>query len=148
VPATRARFQEKADGSHADLVILDLEDSVAPSAKEAGRAGVVAALRAHGYEGKVRSVRVNPLDTPWCLDDVLHVLQGAGDRVDTIVLPKAEDAASIHFLHHLLGQLEARLGLERRIGLDVQIESARGLERVGEIAGSPSATPSTCPTSR
>jgi citrate lyase subunit beta / citryl-CoA lyase len=134
VPATRPRFQEKADGSAADLVILDLEDSVAPSAKESGREGVVAALRTHPYRGKVRSVRVNPLDTPWCLDDILHVVQGAGDRIDTIFLPKAEDAAGIHFVHHLLGQLEVRLHLERRIGLDVQIESARGLERVSEIA--------------
>lgn len=134
VPATRPRFQEKADGSAADLVILDLEDSVAPSAKESGREGVVAALHEYPYRGKVRSVRVNPLDTPWCLDDILHVVQGAGERIDTIFLPKAEDAAGIHFVHHLLGQLEGRLRLERRIGLDVQIESARGLERVSEIA--------------
>jgi citrate lyase subunit beta/citryl-CoA lyase len=133
VPATRPRFQEKADGSSADMVILDLEDSVAPSAKEAGRAGVVDALRAHPYRGKVRSVRINPIDSPWCLDDVRQVVGEVGPLIASLVVPKVEDVATVHFLHHLLAQLERKLGMERRIGLDLQIESAAGLERVSEI---------------
>jgi citrate lyase subunit beta/citryl-CoA lyase len=116
------------------MVILDLEDSVAPGAKAQGRDGVVDALRGHRYEGKVRAVRVNPLDTPWCLDDVRHVVEAVGDRVDSLVVPKVEDVASVHFLHHLLGQLERKLALPHRIGLDVQIESPRGVELVSDIA--------------
>jgi citrate lyase subunit beta / citryl-CoA lyase len=134
VPATRPRFQEKADGSAADMIILDLEDSVAPSAKEAGRKGVIEALRAHPYDGKVRSVRVNPLDSPWCLDDIREIVEEAGPLMDTLVVPKVEDVATVHFLHHLLAQLERKLGMDRAIGLDLQIESAVGLERVSEIA--------------
>ena len=134
VPATRPRFHDRAELSAADMVILDLEDSVAPGAKVAGRDGVIGALRAHRYERKVRAVRVNPLDTPWCLDDVCHVVEEVGDRVDSVVVPKVEDAASVHFLHHLLGQLERKLALPRRIGLDLQIESPRGVERVSDIA--------------
>jgi citrate lyase subunit beta / citryl-CoA lyase len=134
VPATRPRFHEKADGSAADMIILDLEDSVAPNAKEAGRQGAVQALRSHPYQGKLRTIRVNPLDTPWCLDDVRHVVEEAGALLDALVLPKVEDQEAVHFFHHLLGQIERKLGLERRIGLDVQIESAAGLERVSEIA--------------
>jgi citrate lyase subunit beta / citryl-CoA lyase len=134
VPATRPRFQEKADGSSADMIILDLEDSVAPSAKRAGRAGAVDALRSHPYRDKVRSVRVNPIDTPWCFDDIHQVVEGAGSLLDVVVVPKVEDVATVHFLHHLLTQLERTQGLERRIGLDLQIESATGLERVSDIA--------------
>lgn len=135
VPATRPRFHEKADGSAADMIILDLEDSVAPNAKEAGRQGAIQALRAHPYQGKLRAVRVNPIDSPWCLDDVCSVVEEAGSLLESLVLPKVEDLSTVHFFHHLLSQLERKIGLQRRIGLDVQIESAVGLERVSEIAG-------------
>ena len=130
VPASRPRFHEKADGSAADMVVLDLEDSIAPSAKEAAREAVVGALRRYDYRAKVRAVRVNAVDSPWCLDDVRHVVYGAGDRLDCIVVPKVEDVDHVHFMHHLLDQLEA----ERRIGLDLQIETARGLENSARIA--------------
>ena len=135
VPASRPRFLEKADGSAADVVVLDLEDSVAPSAKEQARDAAVGALRTYAYRGKVRAVRVNALDTRWCLDDVRHVVEGARDRVDLVVLPKVEDVDHVHFADHLLAQLERKLGLERPIGLDLQIETARGLEHAARIAG-------------
>jgi citrate lyase subunit beta/citryl-CoA lyase len=116
------------------MVLFDLEDSVAPSAKESAREQVVQALRAYRYEGKVRGFRVNGLETRWCADDVRHLVEGAGDRVDTVVVPKVEEADHVSFFHHLLGQLERKLGLERRIGLELQIESARGLENAARIA--------------
>jgi citrate lyase subunit beta/citryl-CoA lyase len=116
------------------MLIFDLEDSVAPSAKEEARAQVVQALRGHRYQGKVRGVRVNGVDTRWCADDVRHVVEEAGDRIDCLVLPKVEDVDAVHFAHHLLNQLEWKLGIERRLDLQLQIETARGLENAGRIA--------------
>jgi citrate lyase subunit beta/citryl-CoA lyase len=117
------------------MIFLDLEDSVAPSVKEAARRQAVSALREHEFAGKVRAVRVNAVDSPWCLDDLRCLVEGAGDRIDTVVLPKVEDVDEVHFVHHALAQLETRRGLERRIGIEVQIESAGALERVDRIAG-------------
>ena len=134
VPGSRPRFHEKAAATPADMVFFDLEDSVAPSAKEEARELVVQALRSHRYEGKMRGARVNALDSRWCADDVCHLVEGAGDRLDCIVVPKVEGADHVHFVHHLLNQLEWKLGLERRIGLELQIESARGLENAAAIA--------------
>jgi citrate lyase subunit beta/citryl-CoA lyase len=134
VPGSRPRFQEKADASAVDMVILDLEDSVAPAAKEEAREQVVQALRRYRYEGKVRGVRVNSVDTRWCADDVRHVVEGAGDRLDCLVIPKVEDVDMVHFVHHLLNQLELKLGLARRIGLELQVESALGLENAFAVA--------------
>lgn len=138
VPGSQPRFHEKAAGSSADMVFFDLEDSVAPSAKWAARELIVRALRGHDYGDKVRGVRVNAVDSEWCADDVRHVVEGAGDRIDVIVLPKVEDRDHVHFAHHLLGQLERKLALGHRIGLDLQVETARGLENAARIAGASS----------
>ena len=135
VPATNARFQEKADQSGADMVILDLEDSVAPAAKERARGQAVAALRRFPYAGKVRAVRVNACDTQWCFEDVIAVVAGAGDRLDVLVVPKVEGPEQVHFLDVLLAQLEAAHGRSQPVGLDLQVESARGMENAGVIAG-------------
>jgi citrate lyase subunit beta/citryl-CoA lyase len=116
------------------MVLFDLEDSVAPAVKEQAREQVVQALRSYRYEGKVRSLRVNGVDTRWCADDIRHVVEGAGDRLDSLVLPKVEDAGAVHFAHHLLNQLELKLGLGRQLGLELQIESARGLENCFQCA--------------
>lgn len=116
------------------MVILDLEDSVAPSAKELAREEVVKALRTYQYRGKVRGLRINAVDSRWCVDDVRRVVEGAGEQLHSVVVPKVEDVDQVHFLHHLLNQLEWKLGLERRIGLELQIESARGLENAARIA--------------
>jgi citrate lyase subunit beta/citryl-CoA lyase len=116
------------------MLIFDLEDSVAPSAKEEAREEIVRALRGRRYEGKVRGVRVNGVDTRWCADDVRRVVEEAGDRIDCLVLPKVEDVDAVHFAHHLLNQLEWKLGLERPIDLQLQVETARGLENAARIA--------------
>jgi citrate lyase subunit beta/citryl-CoA lyase len=134
VPATQPRFLAKAEQSAADEVFLDLEDSVAPAAKAGARAMVVSAFREHAFEGKVRGVRINGCDTQWCYEDVIAVVEGAGHRIDCLVVPKVEGAADVHFVERLLSQIEAKLGLRKRIGLELQIESARGVEHVGEIA--------------
>jgi len=114
--------------------MLDLEDSVAPSAKVEARAQVVAALGTYAFERKVRAVRVNGCDTEWCFEDIIAVVEGAGARLDTIIVPKLESAAEVHFVDGLLTQLERKLHLGRAIGLELQIESPRGMERIAEIA--------------
>lgn len=140
MPATRPEFHARAGASAADLVFLDLEDSVAPAAKARGREAAVEALRANPYEGKVRGVRVNDCETQWCHEDLRAVVEGAGDRVDVVILPKVEGPEHVHFADLLLAQLERRHRLDRRIGLELQIESARGLERISEIAAAASRT--------
>jgi citrate lyase subunit beta/citryl-CoA lyase len=137
VPGSSARMMEKAQGLPADQVFLDLEDAVAPLAKEAARADVAAALAGGDWTGKTRTVRVNATSTPWALGDVIAVVEGAGEALDTLMLPKVSSAAEVQWLDLTLTQLEQSLGLPvGRIGIDVQIEDARGLLAVNEIAAS------------
>jgi len=126
----------KASGLPADQVFLDLEDAVAPLEKNAAtRELVVRALVDQTWVAPTRAVRVNAVGTPWCLDDLLHVVRGAADALDCIVIPKVESAAHVHFVHHLLDQLESANHASRRIGLELQIESPRGLVEIERIAG-------------
>lgn len=129
---------EKATALPADEVILDLEDSVAPGVKgEEARQRVVAALLAGGFRAPTVAVRVNAVDTPHCHRDLEAVIARAGDRVDAIVLPKVDDEGHLAFAHHLIGALEAEAGLPAgRIGLEAQIETARGLVGAERIAAS------------
>ncbi|MGH7912844.1 MAG: HpcH/HpaI aldolase/citrate lyase family protein [Candidatus Dormibacteraceae bacterium] len=134
VPADRPRYLGRAAEVGADMLMLDLEDSLAPERKAEGRAGAVEALRTHAYAGRFRAVRVNPVESPWALDDLLTVVAGAGRRLHGIVLPKVESVATLHWADLLLGQLERRHHLPR-LRLDIQIETALGLERAGQLAG-------------
>ncbi len=126
---------EKAQGLPADQVFLDLEDSVAPLAKEEARANVVDALKNGDWTGKTRVVRVNDLTTKWTYRDVITVVEGAGDNLDCIMLPKVQTAAQVEWLDMLLTQIEQVMGLENRIGIEAQIENAKGLVNVDAIAG-------------
>jgi citrate lyase subunit beta/citryl-CoA lyase len=137
VPASNARMQQKAVELAADQILFDLEDATAPSEKAAARGVVVQSLRTYDYTagGRVVSVRVNGVDTPWCYGDVVEVVEAVGDRLDSIILPKAERPADVEFLDRLLWQIETSRGWPAgRIGLEVLIESAEGLQRVDEIA--------------
>jgi citrate lyase subunit beta/citryl-CoA lyase len=135
-PASNWKMIEKAAASDADLVFLDLEDAVAPAEKEAARANVVRALRDLDWGRKLRAVRVNGADTRGAHDDVLEVVAGAGERLDILILPKVKAPRDVWFFETLLEQLEAKLGLGRRIGLEALIEEAAALARVEEIAAS------------
>ncbi|KJL42308.1 Malyl-CoA lyase [Microbacterium trichothecenolyticum] len=135
VPASNPRMIEKARGLDVDALFLDLEDAVAPSAKAEGRAAVVAALNEGGFGEKIRVVRVNSWDTDWTYRDVVDVVEGAGANLDCLMLPKAESAEQVAALSLLLDQVERSTGLEvGRIGIEVQIESARGLRDIDAIA--------------
>ncbi|GHE35657.1 CoA ester lyase [Streptosporangium violaceochromogenes] len=137
VPGSNPRFLEKAQGLPADEVFLDLEDSVAPAAKEEARKNVVAALREGDWRGKTRVVRVNDPTTQWTYRDVIEVVEGAGEFLDCLMLPKVEDPGQVTWLDTLLTQIERANGLQvGRIGVEAQIESARGLVNVDAIGGS------------
>jgi citrate lyase subunit beta/citryl-CoA lyase len=137
VPGSNPRFLEKAQSLPVDEVFLDLEDSVAPIAKEGARRSVVAALQQGDWRGKTVVVRVNDLSTPWTYRDVIEVVEAAGDRLHCVMLPKVEEAAQVRWLDLLLSQIERTVGLPvGGIGIEAQIESARGLVAVDEIAGS------------
>ncbi|WP_283135589.1 HpcH/HpaI aldolase/citrate lyase family protein [Rhizohabitans arisaemae] len=137
VPGSNPRFLEKAQGLAVDEVFLDLEDAVAPLAKEQARKNVVAALREGDWSGKIRAVRVNDLATRWTYRDVIEVVEGAGDRLDCLILPKVQDPAQVRWLDILLTQIEKTVGLPvGRIGVEAQIEDARGLVNVDAIAAS------------
>jgi citrate lyase subunit beta/citryl-CoA lyase len=133
-PASSEKMCAKAPTSGADLVFLDLEDACAPVMKEAARSIAVDALTGQDWGRVVRAVRVNGLDTPWCHGDVIEVVTGAREHLDVIIVPKARSARDVWWFDVLLTQLEARLGLRKRIGLEVLIEEAEGLANAAEIA--------------
>ena len=135
VPGSSERFIEKSRGLPVDALFLDLEDAVAPAAKVDARAQIVAALKQGGWQAPTITVRVNDWDTPWTTADVLEVVGGAGAHIDAIVLPKVRTAEQVIALDMVLGQAEASVGLPvGRIGLEVQIEEAQGLQQVDAIA--------------
>jgi len=133
-PASSEKMCEKASRSGADLVFLDLEDACAPSAKESARAIAVGALTGCDWGRTVRAVRVNGLDTPWCHGDIIEVVTGARESLDVLIVPKARSARDVWWVDVLRTQLETKLGLTKRIGLEVLIEEAEGLLNAGEIA--------------
>jgi citrate lyase subunit beta/citryl-CoA lyase len=125
---------EKAASAGADLVFLDLEDACAPNAKEGARSIAVGALANLDWGRTVRAVRINGIDTPWCHGDVIELVEGAGEHLDVLIVPKARRARDVWWIDVLLTQLEVRLGLARPIGLEVLIEEAEGLANAAEIA--------------
>jgi citrate lyase subunit beta/citryl-CoA lyase len=126
----------KAQGLPADMVFLDLEDAVAPLAKPDARKNIVAALNEGDWTGKTRTVRVNDLTTSWTYRDVVEVVEGAGPNLDCIMLPKVQGADQIAWLDLTLTQIEKTIGLPvGAIGIEAQIENARGLVNVDAIAG-------------
>ena len=135
VPGSSPKMLDKAKGLPADQVFMDIEDAVAPLAKPDARKNIVAALNEGGYEGKVRSVRVNDWTTEWTYRDVIEVVSGAGANLDCIMLPKVQGPEQIRALDMLLTQIEKSEGLDvGRIGIEAQIENAMGLTMVDEIA--------------
>ena len=134
-PGSSPKMIAKAAASDADLVFLDLEDAVAPAQKVGARAEIVRGLRELDWGRKLRAVRVNGAHTPWAFEDVITVVEGAGDRIDVIIVPKVKAPRDVWFFDTLLSQLEAKLGLGRKIGLEVLIEETEALARVEEIAG-------------
>jgi citrate lyase subunit beta/citryl-CoA lyase len=123
----------KAPGLGADMIFLDLEDSVSPLEKEAAREKVVAAINGNDWGDAVLCVRVNAWDTEWTYRDVIAIVEGSSERLDEIMLPKVQDASEVVALDLLLTQIESVTGRQSRVGIEAQIETARGLINVEEI---------------
>lgn len=134
VPAHRESMHTKAAQSAADVIMLDLEDSCPASEKPGARGTVVRSLLQLDWSGRVTTLRVNPVDTPFVLRDLTEVIPGAGHKLDTIVVPKVESAADIHFIDRALAALEAEAGISDPIGIEAIIESARALRDADAIA--------------
>ena len=139
VPASSEKMLGKAPALPADMVFLDLEDSVAPLEKESARAKAVDAIKNQDWAEKVLCVRINAWDTKWTYGDVIEIVGNAGERLEEVMLPKVQSAAEVVALDLLLTQVEANAGLpDHHIGIEAQIETARGLINVEEIcAASP-----------
>ena len=130
-------FQKALEGE-ADYVFLDLEDAVAPGDKEQARNNVIQALLEHDWRGrgKTISVRINGIDTHYMYRDVVDVVEQAGHRLDTILIPKVGVPADVYLVDALLTQIEEAKGIAHRIGIDVLIETALGMANVEAIAQS------------
>lgn len=136
VPASNTRMIEKAAASGVDHVFLDLEDACAPNQKISARDNIVDALNNLDWGDTVRCVRINDTGTQWCHDDVIHVVEKAGENLDCFMLTKPFDASDVLFVDKLLTQLELKLGMQKKIGLELLIEETLGLQNVEEIAAS------------
>ncbi len=120
--------------SAADVINLDLEDSVAPDDKPQARRNIIEAIGDIDWGAKHLSVRINGLDTPYWYRDVVDLLENASDRLDQIMIPKVGNAADIYAVDALVTAVEIAKGRERKIGFEVIIESAAGIAHVEEIA--------------
>jgi len=135
VPGSSPKMLAKAAGLPADEVFIDLEDAVAPAEKnDRTRGQVVQALLQNEWHARTLVVRVNGVQTRWCYEDVTYIVSRAGSRLDCIMLPKVDEPSHVYFLDHLLTQLEMANGIDRRIGIEAQIETARGLVNIERIA--------------
>jgi citrate lyase subunit beta / citryl-CoA lyase len=133
VPGASEKMMAKAAASAADHVFLDLEDAVAPSAKVESRAKIVTALKTLDWGKKTRCVRINDLTTKYAYEDIITVVEGAGDYLDTIMVPKVLSGADVYFAATLLHQIEQKLGMTRKIGIEVLIEEVQALQNLEEI---------------
>ncbi|RLJ17303.1 CoA ester lyase [bacterium endosymbiont of Escarpia laminata] len=133
VPGSNMRMLEKAPKAGADLVFLDLEDSVAVPDKEQARKNVIHALNNFDWSGCSVSVRINGLDTHFCYRDIIEVVEQAGDKLDTLLVPKVGQPSDLQFVALLLEQIEAAKGL-KPINLHALIETAMGMANVEAIA--------------
>jgi citrate lyase subunit beta/citryl-CoA lyase len=134
VPASRWPMIEKAARSAADAVCIDLEDAVAPAEKEAARANVVRAFRELDFGPRLRIYRINALETAFAYRDLIDVIEPAGARIDLVMVPKVSRPEDVTFVDRLIGQIELARGQTRRIGIEAQIETARGFLYAREIA--------------
>ena len=135
-PGSNTKLFAKMAASAADVINLDLEDSVSPSDKDSARANVIEAINTIDWNTKTLSVRINSLDTPYWYRDVVDVLEQAGERIDQIMIPKVGNAADIYAVDALVTAIETAKNRTKKINFEVIIESAAGLVNVNEIAAS------------
>src|SRR5712692_383446 len=117
-----------------DVVLGNLEDAIPADAKEAARRGFIEMGKAHDYGATGLWTRINALNSPWALDDIIEIVAAIGNKLDVIMLPKVEGAWDIHYLDQLLAQLEARHRVSRPILIHAILETAEGVNNVETIA--------------
>jgi citrate lyase subunit beta / citryl-CoA lyase len=133
-PGSNEKMIERALGSKADVVFLDLEDAVAPNQKVEARAKVIKALKTLDWGKKTRAFRMNNLETEYAYQDVIEVVEQAGEFLDVIIIPKVKAARDVCWVDTLLTQIETRLRRKRKIALECLIEEVEALINVEEIA--------------
>ncbi|MEM9278207.1 MAG: CoA ester lyase [Pseudomonadota bacterium] len=134
VPASQPRMIEKAGSSNADIIFLDLEDAVAPADKESARHNVVEAVNQKDWGKKSISCRMNGLDTHYMYRDLIDVVEACGENLDLVMVPKIGTASDVYAVDMLLTQIETAMGFKKRIGLELLVESALGIQNISEIA--------------
>jgi malyl-CoA/(S)-citramalyl-CoA lyase len=134
VPGSNLKLFEKAASSAADVIFLDLEDAVAPDDKPQARKNIIAAIGDVNWGSKSLAVRINGLDTHYMYRDVVDVLEQASDRLDLIMIPKVGTAADVYALDMLVTQIENARGRKKRVGFELIIETALGMQNIHEIA--------------
>lgn len=134
VPGSNPRFLEKALAIPADVVMFDLEDAVAADEKAQARKNVIDAINGLDWGARTLSVRINGLDTPFMYRDVIELAEQAGGRLDLLMIPKVGTASDVYTVDVLLTQIEAAKGRNRRIGLELLIETALGMQNVSALA--------------
>lgn len=135
-PGSRPQLFEKMAASAADVVNLDLEDAVAPDDKIQARKNIIEAVNDIDWGTKTVSVRINGLDTPYWVRDVVDLMEQTNGRLDLIMIPKAGNARDVYAVDAMVSAIEAEKGRQKRLGLEVIIETAAGLAHVEEIAAS------------
>ena len=138
VPGSSPEMFEKALNSKADYIFLDLEDAVSPMDKTTARKNVIKALKEINWreKGKTISVRINSPDTHYMYRDLIDVVEEAGEKLDTVLLPKAGTASDVYMIDCLLTQIETSKKLKNKIGIECLIETALGMSNIKEIAKS------------
>ncbi|UJP05166.1 MAG: CoA ester lyase [Nitrosomonas sp.] len=136
VPGSSPGMFEKALNSGVDFVFLDLEDAVAPDDKTQARKNIIQALNDFDWKGHgiTVSVRINGLDTQYMVRDVVDLVEQAGSKIDTLLIPKVGVYADVYMVQAMVTQLEMQQGLKNRIGLEALIETALGMANVEDIA--------------
>ncbi len=134
VPGHVAKMHNKAAMSQADVIMLDLEDSVPLDAKKSARAQIIKSLNELDWKNKIISVRINSLDTPFGYRDLLEIAEEAGHLIDSIVIPKVNCKGDIHFVEKMLSGIEMAFGYSRPIKIEASIETAKGMACVTDIA--------------
>jgi len=133
-PGSSEKMIQKASESKADHVFLDLEDAVAPSQKRDARKKIIQGLKELDWKGKTRCVRINDLTTEYAYEDIIEIVEGAGEHLDTIMMTKVQTVADVLFADKLLHQMEKKLKMKRKIGLEALIEEVEGMQNVDAIA--------------
>jgi|TARA_B100000959_G_scaffold187553_1_gene196129 malyl-CoA/(S)-citramalyl-CoA lyase len=134
VPGSNPEMFEKAAASDVDVIFLDLEDAVAPDEKEQARKNIIEGLNDIDWKGKTLSVRINGLDTHYMYRDVVDLIEQATDKLDLIMIPKIGTVSDVYAVDMLVTQVEDAVAAKKRIGFELIVETALGMQNVNEIS--------------